>query len=387
MNDTGGDSDNSLDTGGDSNDSGTTDTGETTESDVGEVSSADGEKTSASDALTSVPSDAKGSSGGGVSVEYSGVPDVKGTGISSLEHSAMSKDTKSIPETGRPETVTWLNNTVLLKSDYNSSDKVTEESLQTIDHNAKIVAVEHAKRSAPDRTEALDRMLAEPSKAHVGAMSSRVAGSRNMESGEIMINRELSNKAAEHSDLHEHMHEASYQRSDIVETETQKIEATISGIHSLVTLTDKTDSGKIETHDFHRALNEGITEWETLAAEREVYGFEKGKEFHCYSTNVDYASQLADIIGDETIRDAYYNGNLERMSTAVNDLAKDETAFKALSAKLDDACKGYDMSQLTPEQQEATKKSIEAAKTELDSLLARMAQTKAEIDEMKSSNE
>lgn len=386
MNDTGGDSESSLGTGGetgDTGDIGTAGVSDTAPSDTGGASTPDAGG-SAADLTAPAAPDTGTAPGGGHTVETVGAADAKGPGASApADRGSLSRDSAEAAETGKPETVTWLNGTVLLKSDYNAGDKVTEDSLKTIDHNAKIVAVDHAKRAAPDRTGELDAILAAPSKAQIGNTGPRVAGSRSMETGEITINKDLTNAMAEHTARHEHTHEASFQKSETVETDTQKVDVMISGIHSMVTLTDKTEGGKIETLDHHRALNEGITERETLAAEKEVYGFEKGKEFHCYSTNVDYTAQLADLVGNETIQDAYYNGNLAHLSAAVNDLAKDEEAFTTLSARLDEACKGYDMNNLTPEQQEAARQSIENARTELDTLLARMAQTKAEIEDAK----
>ena len=310
----------------------------------------------------------------------------KGTDVPAL--SAPADKGKQGPETAAANvdqpTVKVLNDTTLYKTNYDSNGRVTEESFPTVAKNGRIVAVDHAKRSAPERAEELEALKTEPLNAKLEPakenQTGRVQplGHRSPKTGTVYCRDDVTNRTAEHVTTHEFTHAASYQKTETLETDLQSITAQISGIRANVESLNK-QTGEVEKSTYNRALNEGITEKATLEAEMEAYGYQPGASLKCYGPNMDYASQLESLVGKETVNDAYYNGNLKSLSSAVNELAQNESAWSSLNKQLDTVCSAVDPKNLTEEQRQA----IDQAKQQLDELFAQMSKTKADLEKQK----
>lgn len=258
-------------------------------------------------------------------------------------------------------------------------DTATPQSFDTLATQAKHNAVDHAIRnSVPGRQAELEALRNEPNNARLGPTHSpKALGSHNMETGEIVCRNGLTNAQAAHVAQHEFTHKASFQDLRTTETaDTIQTEKT-SGIHTVVRETNKA-TGEITTvRDSYRSLNEGFTERETLATEKEVYGQVTSCGLKCYSLNMDYAAQLETLVGRDTVTAAYYSGDLKGMTDAVNRLAQDETAWNSLNEKLDALCNPKD--NLTPQELG----QLVCTRMELDTLMAQMAQNKAQLEAAK----
>ena len=253
------------------------------------------------------------------------------------------------------------------------ADGKTFEALAT---QAKNNAVDHAKsNSSPERQAELEAIKDAPNNARLADTARPgLLGGHSLDNGSIVCKNGLTNAQAAHVAQHEFTHKTSFQDSRVTETETATITERTSGIRSLVRETSKSTGETTVKSDVNRSLNEGITEREALATEVEAYGKVTDCGLKCYTGNMDYAAQLEALVGRETVTDAYYNGNLENLTNAVNNLAKDEAAWTSLNEKLDALCasrEGKTAEELA---------EIENTKSELDALMARMAENKAQIE-------
>ena len=340
---------------GDSSD--TIDTGDTLDTlDTGDTTSADTTGT------TSTPPDTTPAAHGG------------------LESAGTSMDTASSVDTGTHSGKSGTEGISTLDTkgaDLNAI--VNAESFEALATQAKNNAVEHAKNNSnAERQAELNVIRDTPNNARLADnRNSNALGGHSMDTGAIVCRNGLTNAQAAHVAQHEFTHKTSFQGSRVTETESSTINERVSGIHVLVRETSKATGETTVKADSNRSLNEGFTERETLSTEVETYGKVTDCGLKCYTQNMDYASQLESLVGRETVTDAYYNGNLEALSSAVNQLAKDETAWTNLTEKLDTLCVSTEGK--TPEELAA----IENAKIELDTLMARMAENKAQIEAAK----
>ena len=291
-----------------------------------------------------------------------------------LESSTTVTDTGGSSDKGGTETTATLDTK---GADLNAV--ATEKSFDALATQAKNNAVDHAARnSSPERQAELAAIKDAPNNARLAdTPKPNALGGHSMDTGTIVCKNGLTNVQAAHVAQHEFTHKTSFQDSRVTETETSTISEKISGIHSLVRETSKTTGETTVKSDSNRALNEGFTERETLATEVETYGKVTDCGLMCYTQNMDYAAQLEALVGRDTVTAAYYSGELEGLTNAVNQLAKDESAWTSLNEKLDALCsskEGKTAEELA---------EIENTKSELDALMARMAENKAQIEAAK----
>lgn len=258
--------------------------------------------------------------------------------------------------------------------EYNPMETVTTESLYEFAIESHELtsnfAIEHGKLEDVSRLE--------ETRTTLRTLSEKTWGGHSMESQDIYINRDLINEAARHTENHEKMHSVSKQGFQQLETDSQLITVRTSGIHALVTEENK-DTGEIIKSDYHRALNEGLTERYTLQMEREAYGTRIECGAHAYTDNMEYASALFDIAGEQAVDNAYFNGELAPLSQQINDLLGNEHAFSEFSKNVDLACQPIDY-KMAPEDVQRAVEQRNEAKADLNQMLFEIARAQALSD-------
>lgn len=160
-----------------------------------------------------------------------------------------------------------------------------------------------------------------------------VLGHHNIENGSIHVINEYE-PAAKHTITHEIFHKSSYQSNELVENEEGIIETRRSGVLEIQSNYDK--EGKyIDSNEYGRALNEGITEMKSLDYLNSKGEIEAAESFNAYNESVNVSRQLNDIVGSNVIDSAYFGGNKEALSDEVNRLAKDDNAWNKLNSDLE----------------------------------------------------
>lgn len=257
---------------------------------------------------------------------------------------------------------------------YDPMETVSEESLQAFAAEANQTTSEFA--LAHGKTEDVSPM--EDTDVKLCNLPERVYGGYSMDTQQVFINNELINEAALHTVDHEQMHSVSKQGYQHFETDTQEITVKTSGIHAVVENTNK-ENGETEKNDYHRALNEGLTERYTLQMEREVYGDEVDCGVRAYTENMTYASALFDVAGEQVVDNAYFNGELGPLSQQMNDMLGDNEAWSEFSRNVDIVCSPIDHS-MSPEEVEKAVEQKNEARANLDHILLEIAKTKGEAE-------
>jgi hypothetical protein len=246
-------------------------------------------------------------------------------------------------------------------------DTVTQRSVNEMSANAKEIAFSFAKERAPERSVELDSKARELSAPTLERYANpNILGTHELGTDRISISDLATNRAADHVLVHEYTHASSFQKSSSLETSETKMSVERSGILSVVKEMNKA-SGEMTIKDYHRAANEGITESRALMAEKAA-----GREasLASYSTNRTYMSQLEKIVGNNTIDNAYYNGDVKGISDRMDALSLSPNAWSRFSCNLDVVCSPY-----------STEAERSAAKTALDDAIREMAERKAEVEQ------
>lgn len=160
-----------------------------------------------------------------------------------------------------------------------------------------------------------------------------VLGHHNMENGSIHVINEYE-PAAKHTITHEIFHKSSYQSNELVENEESITETRRSGVLEIQSHYDK-EGNYLNSNEYGRALNEGITEMKSLDYLNSKGEIEASESFNAYSESVNVSRQLNDIVGSDLIDSAYFGGNKEALSDEVNRLAKDDNAYSKLNSDLE----------------------------------------------------
>lgn len=253
---------------------------------------------------------------------------------------------------------------------YDPMETVSEESLQVFAAEANQTTSEFAQ--AHGKIE--DASPLEETDVKLCRLPDKVYGGHSMDTQQIYVNDVLINEAAHHTLDHEHMHNVSKQGYQHFETDTQEITVKTSGIHAVVENINK-ESGEIEKSDYHRALNEGLTERYTLQMEREMYGDEVDCGVRAYTENMTYASALFDVAGEQVVDNAYFNGELGPLSQQMNDMLGDNEAWSEFSRNVDIVCAPIDHS-MSPEDIEKAVEQKTEARENLDQILLEIAKVK-----------
>ena len=257
---------------------------------------------------------------------------------------------------------------------YDPMETVSDESIQEFSAEGYQLtsefAFEHGKVEDVAPLEETDITLCK--------LPDKVCGGHSMETQDVYISNELINEGARHTTNHELMHRSSNQSQQYMETETQEFTIKTSGIHALVETVNK-GTNEITLNDYHRALNEGLTERYTLQMEREAYGDELECGIRAYTENMEYAATLFDIVGEQSVDNAYFNGELAPLSQQMNELLGNDHGFSEFSKNVDIACSPIDYSMPYEEVQKALEQKVEA-KEKIDQMLLEIAKANAAPD-------
>lgn len=170
-----------------------------------------------------------------------------------------------------------------------------------------------------------------------------VTGVRTIKDGKICLRDNDNVDGLVHTATHETMHDLSYQRNRDVSGSAKQLPGqdipfvrldSESGIHRIekvkYTSADGTDISK-EVH-VNRYLNEGLTELYTI---EEMQRRGEIPDFSSYTDEVGWAYALRDRVGEESVVNAYFGGDLAALEKRVNSMSDIPNAWRILNQSID----------------------------------------------------
>lgn len=171
-----------------------------------------------------------------------------------------------------------------------------------------------------------------------------IIGFHEVESHEVALRDSDDPDELLHVTTHETMHSLSFQKSlyeqkngtwsdiETLDFEQQKVR---SGVREITYRNDKVDkdhSERIRVQDANLGLNEGMTELYTL---REL--LRRGEEpgLSAYTEQVNWAAQLEQCVGEDTMAKAYFGGALDELGNKVDELLGSSGSWDQLSFMID----------------------------------------------------
>ena len=246
-------------------------------------------------------------------------------------------------------------------------ETVSNESFSVIANQSKRQSYEYAAKMCEDRRDELTaKSKQDATEARLDEsknFSENVIGTHSPYTGEIRVSDIVTERCAEHTLDHEYMHAASYKSKEVTHSEKESVEKMTSGIRENIYTTNY-ETGTVTPEYRNVSLNEGFTETYTLRSEQEA-GIDHGT-LATYSTNREYAASLEDLVGEEMVSEAYFNGMSKELADRCNELGKDENTWSDINSLLDKATK-YSENETSEMRAER-----ENARKELDSIFERM---------------
>lgn len=176
-------------------------------------------------------------------------------------------------------------------------------------------------------------------------------------------------EVAMHSSAHELFHASAYQNHTIDSNEEGIVETYKSGVLEIHQLYDE-NGNKIAVEETGRGLNEGMTEMFTIGYLDGKGEYEASMSINSYQENVSIAKQLNELVGEDIMCEAYFNGDKESLANEVNMYAKNDQAFQELNQQLDI----INNSKIQAER--------EAALARIDEMMTEMQANKLEMEEI-----
>ena len=168
-------------------------------------------------------------------------------------------------------------------------------------------------------------------------------GLREMKEGKICVRDTDDLDRLSHTATHETMHDLSCQKKEhsTISGKNEfghQIEFSIdnkySGIHKFEVREVQRD-GKLERKEgkeYNRYLNEGFTEYFTI---QEMKKRDEEVSFDSYTQEVGWTQNIIDAVGEDTVADAYFGGDIKQIQEKVDSMSDINYAWETLNYHID----------------------------------------------------